>query len=198
MIKEIIDCIPSKTMREYLHAHPMTLSVLQLATIVSEYAPKEQKAALFEDLLRTTTLETECLLLKAGIKDIKKYGYPHKQSDKVYDSYFVHAGKPPFYPFLEVCKLPVLFQKGDIIREGSEYFYVANTPTIIDNCDFTDECYLCYSLTNEIKSEYDLFSAHYHIHVCVAESASFDELSEEQKRVKESIVSLLKCRSENL
>lgn len=191
MIKEIIDCIPSETMRAYLSEHPMELSVLQQATIVSEYASKSQKLALFEKLIKITDIDTEKLLLENAIKDTKKYGYPSKRTDKVYDKYFSRAEKLPSFPFLEICNLPVLFEVGDVICERETYYYVASAPKLNNSSDFTDECYLCYSLANEIKNGDDLFYAHNHIHVCVAEAVSFENLSEEQKRVKESVVRLL-------
>lgn len=191
MIKEIIRCIPSETMRAYLIEHPMELSALQQATIVSEYASKKQKLDFFERLLEVTDIDREHLLLETAIKDIKKYGYPNKRTNKIYDKYFLQEGAPSF-PFLEICNLPVLFEKGDIICDRGEVFCVTAVPKLNSNSDFTDECYLCYSLTNKIEVEDGLFSAHAHIHVCLAEVISFEELSEEQKMVKESIVHLLK------
>ena len=51
MNNDVINCIPSKTMREYLTANPIDLNVLQEATIVLEYAKKEDYLLLFESLL---------------------------------------------------------------------------------------------------------------------------------------------------
>ena len=192
MIKEIIDCIPSKMMQAHLYEHPVDLTVLQQATIVSEYAPKEQKAALLESLMKPATPDAERLLLEAAIKDIKEYGCLNTQTGKIYNALFMGADVPPFFPFLEVCRLPVLFKKGDVICAGGEYFYVAALPEIKETSDFTDECYLCYSLSNTIRDEADLFSAHDHIHVCVADAADLEALGEEQRKVAATIPRLCK------
>ena len=45
-MKEVIDCIPSIALRKYLSIHPMKLSVLQKATIVSEYAKRKKQIAI--------------------------------------------------------------------------------------------------------------------------------------------------------
>ena len=43
-MKDVIDCIPSKALRDYLNIHPLELSVLQEATIVSEYATRKNRS----------------------------------------------------------------------------------------------------------------------------------------------------------
>ena len=51
-MKEIIDCIPSAALREYLSVHPLKLSVLQKATIVDRYAKRKKQIAIFRKLLK--------------------------------------------------------------------------------------------------------------------------------------------------
>ncbi|MBR4852962.1 MAG: hypothetical protein IKV01_05085, partial [Clostridia bacterium] len=70
-----------------------------------------------------------------------------------------------------------------------QFFLVAGTPEKQKLYDFTDECYLCYLLTDEIKTYDDLVTFHDHIHVCTAESG--EVLSEEQKSIAENIMNLL-------
>ena len=42
------------------------------------------------------------------------------------------------YPFLEICNLPTLFTKGDVIRKGNEFYYVGFLPAlIVRHCDFS-------------------------------------------------------------
>ncbi|MBQ6982548.1 MAG: hypothetical protein IJQ15_09010, partial [Synergistaceae bacterium] len=70
-MKEIIDCIPSAALREYLSVHPLNLSVLQKATIVSEYAKRKKQIAIFRKLAEESSSEAEKLLLKTAIMDLE-------------------------------------------------------------------------------------------------------------------------------
>ena len=54
-------------MRDYLTANPVELSVLQEATIVSEYAEVRDYLPLFEGLLKRAKTESERLLLASYI-----------------------------------------------------------------------------------------------------------------------------------
>ena len=190
--QEIIDLIPSKALREHLQAHPIAMTVLQQATIVSEFAPTEHKAALFEKFVQMTPILEERLLLESAVADIKKYGRPGQKTNRIYDRYFDRGGMPPLFPFLEICSLPVLYKKGDIISDGRGRYCVASGPRLSKYADFSDECYLAYSLSNEIRSETDLFAAHNHIHVCIAQQVPLKELTEKEKKIKESILCFLK------
>ena len=71
MNEKVIACIPSKAMREFLTAKPIDMSVLQQATIVSEYADKKDRLSLFQILLGETNDEAEKLLLSSAIKDFQ-------------------------------------------------------------------------------------------------------------------------------
>ena len=194
MIEKIIDCIPSLTMRNYLRESPAKLSVLQQATVVSEYASKEQKVVFFEKLIEISSKNEERILLKEAIKDTKKYGSPNKKTKKIYDRYFLDTPRTPLFPFLEICNFPVLFKRGDIIFDQEDFWYVADVPRINQSSDFTDECYLCYSLSEKAESEEDLFTSHGHIHVCMADIVDLDELTVEQKLIAENIALLLNRR----
>ncbi|MBR0186418.1 MAG: hypothetical protein IJQ24_10345 [Synergistaceae bacterium] len=81
MDKEVIERIPSKTMREYLTANPVELNVLQEATIVSEYAEVRDYLPLFEGLLKRAKTEAERLLLASYIEDLR-----HDESGEGYYS----------------------------------------------------------------------------------------------------------------
>lgn len=119
MNNEVIDCIPSKKMREYLTANPIELNVLQEATIIREYAEKRDYLPLFERLLKRAKTESERLLLASYVKDLRHdksgKGYYSDATFEIYRKEFHHKGFP-LYPFLEICNLPVLFRKGDVIR----------------------------------------------------------------------------------
>ena len=193
MNEKLIACIPSKAMREFLTAKPIKMSALQKATIVSEYADKKDILPLFQILLEETNDEAEKLLLSSAIKDFQDGNdFYSDTTQEIYDKYFPHYAFP-LYPFLEVCGLPVLFKQGDVIRRGSEFYYVGSLPLlIIDHCDFSDECYLCYELSYPVKTEIDLGLAHAHIHLCEAEKASIKKLTPQQMKIYSRIKALLR------
>ncbi len=195
MYKEVIECIPSKTMREYLTANPVEFSVLQEATIVSAYAEVRDYLPLFEGLLKRAKTEAERLLLASYVEDLRNdesgKGYYSDATFDIYVKKFPHEGFP-WYPFDEVCRLPVLFKRGDVIRwhrkhgwrsQGDEQlYYVGGVPLLIPGlCDFSDEQYLSYPLSSPVKTEEDLGGVHEHINVCEAERASVKKLTPQQK-----------------
>ena len=159
--------------------NPIDMSALQQATIIFEYAKKRKRVPLLESVLEETQNDSERLLLDSAI------------NKKIYLEKFPHDDFP-LYPFLEVCGLPALFKKGDIIRKGNEFYYVGFLPVLIaGHCDFSDECYLCYPLSYPVKNEEDLLYAHAHIHVCEAERASLKKLTPQQMNVYRRIRTLL-------
>ena len=199
MNKKIIDCIPSKTLREYLVSNSFEMSALQQATIALEYADKEDYVSLLEELIAGTNNEDEILLMSSAVEDLKNcneyIGYISEETQRIYDEKFPHDDFP-LYPFLEVCGLPVLFKKGDIVRAKYDsydnFYYVGALPLLIANyCDFSDECYLCYDLSYPVRNEDDLLLAHAHIHICVAEQASRNDLTRKQRSIYKKIKALL-------
>ena len=194
MNKEVIECIPSKTMREYLTANPVELNVLQEATIVSEYAEVRDYLPLFEGLIKRAKTEAEMRLLASYIEDLRHdksgEGYYSDATFEIYTKEFPHEGFP-WYPFLEVCNLPVLFKRGDVIRRHrkhgwhnrvNELYYVGVVPLLIPgHCDFSDEQYLSYPLSSSVETEEDLASIHEHINICEAERASRKKLTPQEK-----------------
>ena len=196
MNKEVIECIPSRTMREYLTANPVELSVLQEATIVSEYAEVRDYLLLFEGLLKRAKTEAERLLLASYIEDLRHdesgEGYYSDATFEIYCKEFPHEGFP-WYPFLEVCNLPVLFKRGDVIRRHrkhgwhnrvNELYYVGGVPLLIPgHCDFSDEDYLVFPLSLPVETEEELVNSHGHIHICEAERAPIKKLTHQQKNI---------------
>ena len=188
MNPDVISCIPSKALRIYLKSHPVELSILQQATIISAYAPDKAKHEMFRRLIEQSDSEDEKLLLSTEL------AYP-EEACEVYRQHFPHEGFP-WYPFLEVCNLPVLFRPGDIIRCKSMFCYVGSGPYLSEGmCDFSDECYLCYSLSETLSRNcrnYDeLVHVHYHIHVCEADEADYSRLNSEHKKAAHIIRKLL-------
>ena len=188
MTHDVLSCIPSKSLRAYLKSHPHTLSILQQATIISAYADDTAKPQMFRRLIEQSYSESEKLLLNTELID------PEAACD-IYRQHFPHKGFP-LYPFLEVCNLPVLFRPGDIIRQQNTFYYVGSVPYLPEGlCDFSDECYLCYSLSETLTrncTRYsDLVHVHYHINVCEADSADYIKLHSQHKRAANTIRKIL-------
>lgn len=200
--QEIIECIPSFALRDYIRGHDVKLSVMQEATIVSEFAKRKKQITLFRMLKDKTESRAEKLLLSTAIMDLKQHinmesGYM-KATCEVYEQYFPHEGFPLF-PFLEICNLPVLFKSGDVIRHTRfhELYCVGTVPYLeTGRCDFTDESYTCYPVSCPIRDQNDLALTHGHINVCEADKpskASLDMLTRKQqknlRRIRELIAS---------
>ena len=188
MEREIVDCIPSSALREYLRVHPVELSVMQEATIASEYARRKKRISLFRKLAGRTDSEAEKLLLNTAIADLERNSGIEEEYMKaaceVYEKNFPHEGFPLF-PFLEVCNLPVLFEPGDVIRcrhDGGIYCVGIGPVLEAGRCDFSDECYLCYPVSVPVKTQDDLSLSHVHINICEADRASADTLTRRQRK----------------
>lgn len=202
MNHEVIECIPSSELRDYIRNHNVEFSVMQEATIVSEYAKRKKQIALFRMLKDKTESRAEKLLLSTAIMDLKHNsdmeGEYMKAACEVYREYFPHEGFPLF-PFLEICNLPVLFKSGDVIRHTRTYeLYCVGTVPYLETgrCDFTDESYTCYPVSCPVREQHDLALTHGHINVCEADKpskASLDMLTRKQKknlrRIRELIAS---------
>ena len=189
---DVINCIPSATLRAYLKKHPVVLSVLQEATIISAYADETAKSAMFQRLIERSDSEDEKLLLRTELTD-------PEAACRIYTERFPHEGFP-LYPFLEVCNLPVLFRPGDVIRvrggHGNALYYVGKVPHVVEGrCDFSDESYLCYSLYEAQKMHCGTYAGlsfiHCHIGVCEAERASFRKLTPSMQRTMHIIRKIL-------
>ncbi|MBQ9433629.1 MAG: hypothetical protein IJU26_05370 [Synergistaceae bacterium] len=188
MNPDVISCIPSKSLREYLKSHPHTLSILQQATIISAYADDTVKHEMFRRLIEESDSGSEKLLLTTELAD-------PEAACEVYRQHFPHKGFP-LYPFLEVCNLPVLFRPADIIRRQNTFYYVGSVPYLHEGrCDFSDECYMCYSLPETLSwdcTHYsDLVHVHYHIGVCEADRADYNRLNSAHKKAANIIRKIL-------
>lgn len=173
LYKETIECFPSADLREHLLTNPVDLSVMQKATIIERFAKPADKISLFQKLAEFTPSLDERDLLLCAIKDIKERGYVDTATFDLYNKRFPHDGSP-FYPFAELCYLPQLFKEHDLLRYKGEVYDVASTPHSLENCDFSDECYLCYPLVG---------FGHKHIHYGEAERATNDEAVQAVQRM---------------
>ena len=181
-VETILNEIPSVLLREHLIENLPQWALLQWASIAAIIMRPKAQATLFAKMLSYAETDYEEVLLQAAIQDISNDGYVAQLSQSVFDE--VHTGnKPPFFPFLERCYLPILLKKGDLAktRRGSktEAYLVWSTPENLPACsDLTDECYYCYTLSCGVPE--DLEFIHAHVHICVADACSEDELSEAQ------------------
>lgn len=165
LYKETVECIPSADLREHLLSYPLELSVMQKATIIDRFAKPTDKISLFQKLADATPSTDERDLLLCAIEDLKESGYVDTATFDLYNERFPHEGVP-FYPLTELCYLPQLFKEHDLIRYKGDVYDVASSPQSLENCDFSDECYLCYPLIG---------IGHAHIHYGEAERATNDE-----------------------
>ena len=94
IMNDIIECVPSKDLRRHLIDHPIKLTVLQQATIVSEYAAKKHKVELLKQLAEKAETDSVLTLLNTAIADIKKTGYTGEASNRIYALLFPHNGFP--------------------------------------------------------------------------------------------------------
>ena len=192
--KMLLSRIPSVLLREHLKENLPQWTLLQWASVASMVMLPQMLAKLFARMLPYAETDYEKSLLQAAIQDISDVGHVGKHAESVFDA--AHPGdKPPFFPFLERCSLPILLKKGDLVKthQGSktDAFLIWSTPEILPACsDLTDECYYCYSLDCGVPD--DLFYIHEHVHICVADSCSESELSVEQKVVLSAIRQKLK------
>lgn len=178
LYKETIECIPSADLREHLLTYPLALSVMQKATIIERFAKPADIISLFLKLANVTPSSDERDLLLCAIEDIKERGYVDTATFDLYNERFPHEGSP-FYPFAELCYLPQLFKERDLVRYKGDVYDVASSPQSLENCDFSDECYLCYPLVG---------IGHAHIHFGEAERATNDEAV---KAVRQKVASAL-------
>lgn len=193
MNNKVLMCIPSITLRTYILSHPITLSLMQEATIVEEFGSIEDKLLLLQELADLTNNETEKALFLSARDDFQKYGYIDAKTNQIYrDSELSKQGNNPRYPFLEYCGLPVLFHVGDIISHDCVNYVIEYTPFSIEPAsDFGGECYLCYPLDKVYNCKKDLYAAHEHFHVCTVEAPSEVPLTDLQKQSLESVRRIL-------
>lgn len=188
---KIANDIPSTKLKQYLIYNSTNLSVMQWATIASENTQRTKLAEVFQKLSKLTHDAYEQKLLLAAVSDLQKDGYIGEHAQAVFDEKR-QENLPPYFPFLEICRLPILFQRGDVIVDKctGDIACVESAPLLNSYSDFTDECYYCHSLDCKI-TEHALRdgNAHLHIHVCDADSCDINTLSAEQfenwKNVKE-------------
>lgn len=148
---------------------------MQKATIIWNYSDNKKCIELFKKLIEASS-DDEKALLKTAIGEIQTTGAIGQSTQAVYEARYSSEGIP-FFPFMERCHLPVLFSNQDIIRYKDILYDIAAVPHSNNNCDFSDECYLCYPLCG---------GEHRHIHFCEAERASNEEIVSVMSQIKKA------------
>ena len=178
----IISSILSERLKKFLINTPPKLSVIQWATIASENMERSKLSEVFWELSKVTHDAYEQKLLLAAVSDLQKDGYIGNQAQEVFDERQKN-NLPPYFPFLEICHLPILFQCGDVIvdKRTGAIACVESVPLLNEYSDFTDECYYCHSLGCAITEQaLRDGNAYLHIHVCDADAYNINILSEKQ------------------
>ena len=193
MDSKVLMCIPSFTLRSYIQSHPITLSLMQEATIVAEFGSIEEKLVLLKELADVSDNETERALFLSARDDFQMYGYIDEKTNQIYrNSELSKQGCDPRYPFEEYCGLPVLFQVGDIISHDCVNYVIEYTPFSNGPAtEFGGECNLCYPLDKVYQCKKDLYAAHEHFHVCTVEAPLEVPLTDLQKQSLESVKRIL-------
>jgi len=183
-LKLIINSILSESLKQNLLATPPELSVMQWATIAAENMERSKLSEVFQELSKVTHDVYEQKLLLAAVSDLQKGGDIGDQAQEVFDER-QKDNLPPYFPFLEICHLPILFQCGDVIvdRCTGAVACVESTPLFNEYSDFTDECYYCHSLDQDITEQaLRDGNGHLHIHVCDADYYELNILTTAQKK----------------
>lgn len=189
----IINSILSERLKNFLLNTPPKLSVIQWATIASENMELSKLSEVFQELSKVAHDAYEQKLLLAAVSDLQKDGYIGDQAQVVFDE-GRKDNLPPYFPFLEVCHLPLLFQHGDIIvdKRTGNIACVESAPLLNAYSDFTDECYYCHSLECEITEQALMDgNSHLHIHVCNADYCELSLMTSAQKKNLNNIKSFL-------
>ena len=171
-------------MEQYLINNPLELSVIQWATIASENMERLKLSEVFQELSKITHDAYEQKLLLAAVNDLQKDRYIGDQAKEVFDER-KKDNLPPYFPFLEICHLPVLFQRGDVIvdKRTRDIAYVESPPLLNEYSGFTDECYFCHSLNYEITEQ------------ALRDGNAQSQISPQKSKVKVHFYSLArKCR----
>ena len=172
-------------LKQYLINNPLELSVIQWATIASENMDQSKLSEVFQELSKITHDTYEQKLLLAAVSDLQKDGCDGDQAQEVFDERRKY-NLPPYFPFLEVCYLPLLFQRGDVIvdKRTGDIACVESAPLLNAYSDFTDECYYCHSLecgiTEQVLKD---GNAHLHIHVCDADYCDINTLLLQKRKI---------------
>ena len=127
-------------MKQYLINNPLELSAIQWATIASENMERLKLSEVFQELSKITHDAYEQKLLLAAVNDLQKDGYIGDQAQEVFNE-GRKDNLPPYFPFLEICHLPILFRCGDVIvdKRTGDKAYVESPPLLNEYSDFTDE-----------------------------------------------------------
>lgn len=179
----IIDCIYSIEVKDYLIEHREEITLLQWGTLALEFW-KGKKDSIFRSLRDLSTSEYERQLFNIAIKDIIRFNDISDKTIEYYSKNDPRGENKPNLPFAEKIELPIIFKTGDIVKFESDennYYLIGKEPIITSDGDISDYSYLCYIINKPITNEDDLFKAHSHLNVCSINKVPFAEIPKEIK-----------------
>ncbi|MCR5309298.1 MAG: hypothetical protein K6E21_04225 [Bacilli bacterium] len=181
VISEILDCISSEKVRDYLLLHKQEYSILQFATLVEEYINKSLRSKFFKALKEKTENLYEKELLQMAIDDYEKEGYISDKTNKYYLENDPRKENKPSYPFCEIVPIPILFKEGDVVTyqngKSKEQAVIGRLPDELTYEDFFDEVYMAYDLDKNLDGDDFLSDVHVHLHICDINKISVSDLT---------------------
>ena len=182
VISEILACISSKKVHDYMLLHKQEYSILQFATLVEEYINKSRRSEFFKVLKEKTENLYEKELLQLAINDYEKEGYISDKTNKFYLENDPRKENKPSYPFCEIMPLPILFKQGDVVTyqngKSKEQAVIGRLPDELTYEDFFDEVYMAYDLDKNLDGDDFLSDVHVHLHICDINKISISDLTQ--------------------
>lgn len=181
VISEILACISSEKVCNYMFLHKQEYSILQFATLVEEYINKSRRSNFFKALKEKTEDIYEKELLQMATNDYEKEGYISDKTNEFYLKNDPRKENKPSYPFCEIVPLPILFKEGDIVTyrngESEEHAVIGRLPDELTYEDFFDEVYMAYDLDKNLDGNDFLSDVHVHLHICDINKISMSDLT---------------------
>ena len=148
VIPEVLACISSEKVRDYMLLHKQEYSILQFATLVEEYINKSRRSKFFKALKEKTEDLYEKELLQIATNDYEKEGYISDKTNEFYLKNDPRKENKPSYPFCEIVPLPILFKEGDVVTS----FLGSYNTTVKINPGNKDGEYILEFQANNISS----------------------------------------------
>ncbi len=169
--------------RKYMYENRKSFSTMQIATLAEAFI-KSRKIEIFNALIQSANSSFEKELLQKAMNDFKTKKYVSDETTQYYLDNDPRNEQKPNVPFCEICPLPILLKKGDIVRykDGRRirHAVIGTIPDEKTFKDFSDQCYLAYRLDVDLEGDHFLFDAHIHLHFCDINKTTLSKLSEKE------------------
>lgn len=192
---EIAFHVPSKKIKQYIAEHKDLFGIMHLATLANKYIGS-RKAECFEALVSQASNPFEKNLLELAARDFATKKRTSEETNAFYEINDPRGANKPVAPFLEVCPLPILLKKGDIVRykagRKTKHAVIGGVPESGSCRDFSDQAYLAYKLDGIPDGKDLLLGEHIHLHICEVNKTQSRMLTEEEMANYQRIVANLK------